>query len=310
MLGKPFVLIVGAFSIFYIGYEMNERGLLIPIAFVGLALFVAYLVTRSSLNTQAKTLVRTATKRKIPMPSDLQSRSVTIEIDTYPSELEPEKAINEALDALPKALRVRSGSVFYTGKDAFKGNRAVYLLGLNPGGNPEAQSANTVAKHIEEFRARAVPWSAYADDRWEGAAPGTWGMQPRVLHMLAGLGLDPRLTPASNLIFVRSRGEADLKTEKAELLRYCWPVHRAVIDSLQVRAIICFGSTAGRWTREQLRANELLDQFIEKNGRRWKSEAHRAASGHVVVTTTHPGRVDWRNPDADPTPMIRRVLGS
>ena len=224
------------------------------------------------------------------MSNELQSKSINSAIEVKVREPRSEDAISEALNALPNVLRARSGSVFYTGKDAFKGKRAVYLLGLNPGGDPEAQSANTVAKHIEEFKKRVVPWSAYADDRWEGAAPGTWGMQPRVLHMLAGLGLDPLLTPASNLIFVRSQSEADLKTEKAELLKYCWPVHRAVIDSLQVCAIICFGSTAGRWTREQMHANELIGQFIEKNDRRWKSEAHRAASGHVVVTTTHPGK--------------------
>ena len=36
------------------------------------------------------------------------------------------------------------------------------------------------------------------------------GMQPRVLHMLASLGLDARAVPASNVVFVRSSTEAKL----------------------------------------------------------------------------------------------------
>ena len=36
--------------------------------------------------------------------------------------------------------------------------------------------------------------------------------------------------------------------------------------------------------------------------------AHRADSGLTVLTLTHPGRVDWRNPAADPSPMVRRWI--
>ena len=39
-------------------------------------------------------------------------------------------AIDRALDRLPPDLLARSGSVFYTGKEAFRGERPVYFLGL------------------------------------------------------------------------------------------------------------------------------------------------------------------------------------
>jgi uracil-DNA glycosylase len=84
--------------------------------------------------------------------------------------------------------------------------------------------------------------------------PGKWGMQPRMLHMLASLGLDPRAVPASNVVFVRSSTEAMLQGEKESLLRACWPVHQAVIDALGVRVVLCFGGIAGRWVREELGA--------------------------------------------------------
>jgi uracil-DNA glycosylase len=135
-------------------------------------------------------------------------------------------------------------------------------------------------------------------------------MQPRILHMVGRLELDPREVPASNVVFVRSRGEAGLRGEKTELLDACWPIHEAVIRALGVRAIVCFGGTAGRWVRERVGADQLFDRFVETNARGWTSEAHRSVEGRAVVTVTHPGRADWRNPVADPTALVRRAIAS
>jgi hypothetical protein len=217
-------------------------------------------------------------------------------------------SIDQALATLPPWLLERSGSLFYTGREAFIGRQPLYLLGLNPGGDPDLQRQDTIRKALVDFRARQTPWSAYQDDSWQGAAPGTWGMQPRVLHMLKELNCDPRLTPASNVVFARSRDEAALRSEKSQLLKLCWPVHQTVIDHLGVKVIVCFGATAGKWVREQIGANRLIGEFRERNGRGWKSEAHQAINGRAVVTVTHPGRVDWRNPAADPTPLVRQIL--
>ncbi len=227
------------------------------------------------------------------MISDIQKSSIDIEF---------------TLQNLPNDLLQRSGSVLYTGKDAFSDQSPLYILGLNPGGNPDIQRNNTISKHINEFRNRSEPWSAYSDDSWENMAPGTCGMQPRVLHMLRLLNLDPRRVPASNVVFVRSRNEAELSTEKSMLLHHCWPVHGAVISKLGIRVVLCFGGTAGRWVRGQVGATQLVDEFRETNARGWKSEAHTSPTGLIVITATHPSRADWRNPAADPTPLVSRML--
>lgn len=133
-------------------------------------------------------------------------------------------------------------------------------------------------------------------------------MQPRVLHLLNHLGLDPQLVPASNVVFVRSATEEALRDEKAKLLKSCWPVHQAVIEALGPRTILCFGSTAGHWVREALNVQTRVANFREKNARGWTSEAHTGVDGKCVITLTHPGRADWRNPDADPTPLVRQML--
>lgn len=146
------------------------------------------------------------------------------------------------------------------------------------------------------------------DRSWRGAQPGTYGIQPRVRHLFDHLGLDLREVPASNVVFVRTNDEASLAAEKQSLLAKCWPVHRMVIETLGIKTVICLGGTAGRWVRSMLDANEFAGKFVELNSRRWASEAHVNAKGTCVLTLTHPGRADWRNPAADPTPLVRELL--
>jgi hypothetical protein len=223
-----------------------------------------------------------------------------------PSDLSRE--LRRSLDALPQSLLDRSGSIFYSGREAFSGQRDLYILGLNPGGSPVAQAAETIGRHMRAFHERSQPWSEYRDESWRGTAPGTHGMQPRVLHMLGRLARQPCETPAGNVVFVRSASEAALGREKQILLKQCWPVHNAVIDQLGVKVVLCFGGTAGRWVREQLGADDQIDRFVETNKRGWQSMTHATKDKRFVVTVSHPGRADWRNPLADPTPLVERAL--
>lgn len=216
--------------------------------------------------------------------------------------------IHDELASLPQEVRMRSGAVFYSGQDAFSKDRPLYILGLNPGGSPKDQAAETVERDLTAWSEMASRSSRYLDESWQGKAPGTHGMQPRMRHMFDRLGVDLRETPASNLVFVRSTGEADLAAEKERLIKMCWPVHQAVIDTLNIQTILCLGGTAGRWVREVIGATKLSASFRETNARGWLSEAHAASDGRWVVTVTHPGRVDWRNPAADPSPLVQRAL--
>lgn len=217
--------------------------------------------------------------------------------------------IEDFLKLVDQRIHHRSGAVFYSGRAAFSSPSNLYMLGLNPGGSPEKQSLETVGRHIRKVL-EDVPdkWSEYSDESWLGKRPGTHGMQPRLLHMLRQLEINPQLCPSSNVVFVRSPTGIELETEIPGLLKVCWPVHRAVISKLDIKNILCFGRDAGKWVRQCLGAGTKVDEFIEKNQRGWRSEAHCATDGRHVITVTHPGRVDWRNPDADPTPLVRRIL--
>jgi len=213
------------------------------------------------------------------------------------------------LTLVPRELRDRSGAVFYSGRSAFSRASSVYLLGLNPGGDPGELMHRTIAVSIEEGLSRAsADWSAYVDESWQGKTPGTSGLQPRVLHLLRNLGLQPRSVPSSNVVFVRSKRELGLGSEARRLVSACWPVHQAVIEKLEVKAVICFGGTAGKHVRNELGAHSLVGTFTERNLRRWTSTAHAAGNGRLVFTLTHPSIADWTSPSTDPSAFVKSIL--
>jgi hypothetical protein len=217
-------------------------------------------------------------------------------------------AISEAIDSIKMQTSTRS--VFYSGVSAFVKDAPLYILGLNPGGSEAKQTDNIVDVPLQAFDWAEVDYSAYVCEEWgepKKKPKGRYPMQLRVLHMLEKLNLKPCQVPASNLIFLSSRNEKVLK-DKSSLLETCWPVHQAVIDTLRVRTILCFGKAAGNFVCKKLGANIEIDHYTETNNRRWTSRAHRAADGLVVVTVTHPSWADWTNEKADPTPLVKRML--
>lgn len=210
---------------------------------------------------------------------------------------------------MPAELLQLSGGVFYSGRDAFTGSSPIYILGLNPGGDPAEPGAHTVEQHLRATATNPPNHSSYRDESWNGRPKGTWSMQPRVLHLCARLGFDPGKVPASNLVFVRSSREATMQPGLMD--RYadlCWPFHAAVIKTLGVRVVVCFGATAGAKVRSRLKANTEVGRFQETNNRGWTSYAHQAASGVRVVTVSHPSIADWTNPATDVSDLVSAAL--
>lgn len=220
-------------------------------------------------------------------------------------------SIERFAELIPPSLTEESGKVFYSGRAAFAGRASLYVLGVNPGGDPANYRTETVGGHTLQVLSRLPDeWSAYRDEIWEGAAPGTYGMAPRVLHLFRQLRLQPGLVPASNLFFVRSRREEHIKERQAALADLCWPFHERVIETLRPKAVLCLGGTAGKYVRRKLAANQLASQFVELNDRRWQSQLFIASSGIRVVVATHPSIADWSAPATDPTGLIREALNA
>ena len=233
-----------------------------------------------------------------------ESASMPADIVSQPSD------IDLFVSKVPSNILDESGKVFYSGRDAFARPAPLYVLGVNPGGDPANYSGETVRYHTRQVLT-ALPsnWSAYRDESWEGAVPGTYGMAPRILHVFKQLGLTPGSVPASNLFFVRSRREAQIRERQAELSDLCWPFHQTVIERLKPRVILCLGSTAGKYVCKKIGANRHIGTFVERNNRRWNSHAFASTSGVRVVIATHPSIADWRTVTTDPSGLIQMALG-
>ena len=210
---------------------------------------------------------------------------------------------------IPNELKNLSGAVFYSGRNAFQGKKDLYIIGLNPGGSDVFQK-KTVSSHTETTLARLNPdWSAYNDEIWCSTnKPGTHGLQPRILHLLRSLNLSPHTVPASNVCFVRSKRERNISDKLYEYAELCWPFHVKVIVELEVKVILCFGKSTGRFIRKKLQANRLIDKFIEKNNRKWESQVFENDKGQVVIVATHPSIADWTNPLTDPSGLVKKQL--
>jgi hypothetical protein len=216
---------------------------------------------------------------------------------------------DEFVKLIPQCLLKKSGAVFYSGRKAFSTPSPLYILGLNPGGSPKEQADDTVEKHTCEVLKKPEYWSEYKDEVWRlGSSEGTSGMQPRILHLLSKVILDPRNVPASNVIFERSAREKDIKSRFRELVELCWPFHESVIEQLGVRVVLCFGKSSGYWVRKKLQANTFVEEFVEKNNRHWKSVTYKNSSGIAVVVATHPSIADWTNSATDPSQLVKRML--
>lgn len=133
-------------------------------------------------------------------------------------------------------------------------------------------------------------------------------MQPRILHMLNRLGLNPGEIPASNVVFLRSKRKATFEGNFGDAVAACWPFHERVIQALQVRVVLCLGGDAAKPVRDHFNTDELVGEFVENNNRRWASKSYRNADGLTVISVTHPSIADWTNPATDPTVLVLDAL--
>ena len=217
--------------------------------------------------------------------------------------------IEEFAEKIPSRFMEMSGSVFYSGRDAFSAPCDLYVLGLNPGGNPDRQAKETIRWHTDKVLKREPrDWSAYRDEKWENKPKGTHGMQPRVLHLLDRLGYSPGKVPASNVVFPRSRRASSLVGDMTQYADECWIFHQTVIDKLKPRAILCFGNESSKFVRERVHTKKMIDCFEERNDRRWRSRSYINGEGLIVIQLTHPSIADWKATATDPTDLVKRAL--
>lgn len=139
----------------------------------------------------------------------------------------------------------------------------IYLLGWNPGGDPNVESDST-KDHLMKLVRERSDWNEYLDEGWRVRgrmyAPGDAPMQRRVSNLLGGIGLPVQTVCASNVIFARSRVSEHL-VKPAELSRRCWPVHQFIIGYVQPVGILAIGKEAFDYF---LKKGKLLSKLEEE----------------------------------------------
>lgn len=217
----------------------------------------------------------------------------------------------EDFDALiPESLKCCSGKVFYSGRKAFESPSDIYILGINPGGDPSDPKEKSVGAHTTTvLNCRPGDWSEYRDEPWKkDSEPGSTPFQRRLRYLSCKIGMGLGEIPASNLIFKRSTGFSKLQGDAKQLAEACWSFHQKVIDTLGVRVVVCLGKPASDFVREKLKAHRQICEFVENNGRRWQSHTYKNPKGIQVVRLSHPSRADWTKCNSDPTGLVVRAL--
>lgn len=170
-----------------------------------------------------------------------------------------------------------SGNILYSAASTLRPGR-VYLLGLNPGGDPARHES--IGAMLDALSARTT--NAYVDECWErrsqaGEAP----LQRRVQWLARELGIDVRTICAANLIFRRTKAAADIDFPVwADL---CWPVHDAILQIVRPALIISIGNSrvsAYAYVRQKW-GGRSEHRFPAGHGS-WQCRAFRSGTTTVV----------------------------
>jgi uracil-DNA glycosylase len=167
----------------------------------------------------------------------------------------------------------RSGSVLYNGWNTLCPSRGLYIMGFNPGGNPDQSMRLEQSLHDDKLMRN---FSSYQDECWYDKCRedctntnhhGDKPHQKRVRRLAEILGYSNiREVFAANAIFVRSRDQNTLADRKT-LFDKCWPIHQQFLSIVQPKIILCLGngerSSAFAFLKEKLKANEITSGNVK-----------------------------------------------
>ncbi len=183
-----------------------------------------------------------------------------------------------------KPIIHRSGSILYSAQSTLRPGR-LYLLGLNPGGDPTKH--HSIGEDLDQLPLRKR--NAYVHESWErqqeaGGAP----LQQRVRWLMGRLGQDVEDVCAANLIFARSKDASG--SEYPRLADLCWPVHLAILEIVRPRLIIAYGNSSVSpyaYLRRQFGGSS--EEVFNSGHRPWKCRVFRSG-GQWIVGLPHLSR--------------------
>jgi len=184
------------------------------------------------------------------------------------------ESVIAAAQQVPTSILDRSGELLYSGSQTLR-RGPIYLLGLNPGGNPDVHK-DTVRDRLRELPSRRT--NNYRVS-WSGRKPGAHPLQRGIQWLANELEVKLEDVCASNLIFVRSKNERT--SGFPDSARECWPVHRAILAVVKPTLVVAFGKSPYNFLRNEF---ELLSEAdsIPAGHANWQCRAFQTVGMQVV----------------------------
>ena len=187
----------------------------------------------------------------------------------------------------PANRRHANFRLLYSSPETFETPGGVMILGTNPGGDHRAAKEHKAGLPFWKRRPGRLPYSAYLDDVWGGAARGRGPIQcavQSVAEIISGRAeraeLLLRSSPTGNLIPFRSKGLTDLPSAVAdEGLKY----GERLIEIAQPRVLILIASRDKHWDRVM----RLVGHAPEPD---WKKDL---GAHHVIRESERNFAGDW-----------------
>ncbi|WP_162888223.1 hypothetical protein [Sphingomonas mesophila] len=205
---------------------------------------------------------------------------------------------------MPEDLYRKPGAVLLSGINTLRPAQ-VYIMGLNPGGDPA-----TIPAPLIDFIAPPNGTSAYTHECWQPrceeqqpcshlSANGLTRVDCLVRHqrnmvaLAATLGETPATLFSANAVFARSTSKATLKAQTGfgmwEWWNACWPIHQHFLSIVRPRLIITlgYGESSSAFGLLRAQANSPTPtQFVDE-GRRggWCFEAKLPTADGVLQTS-------------------------
>jgi hypothetical protein len=175
-----------------------------------------------------------------------------------------------------------SGKVSYSGRNAYSSPARLYILGVNPGGDPAKYGGETVGEHTRQIiHELPADWSGVPRRGLGGcAARGRTAWRRASCTSSEGSGSSPDRYLRATCSSFAPAGRSTSRSVRGSSRTSVGSSTPASWRELKPRTILCLGATAGGYVRRQLRANRVVGQFVEQNDRRWKSQAFDGAQGN------------------------------
>ena len=136
----------------------------------------------------------------------------------------------------------RAGGILYSAAKTL-GPGKLYIMGLNPGGDPE-NSTHNIGKSLDQLPQRTS--NAYIDEAWDNRSrkheKGQAPLQRRIDFLAQSFGCAIEDVCATNLIFMQTHSARDLEFNRDA--ERCWPVHEMMLAMVRPKLILAFGNSS------------------------------------------------------------------